>query len=185
MPKISIQFHVCRYLRICMLALVCTMVVTPCIASENQRAKSPYAGAYRIEGWRDYQKKEVEHFFFLHPKGIFLLAAQLRGRENTRIGGHWQVAGNEIILQGAAHVWTNQGEWRTPFWRRFRIQKSPNGLLLTPMPAKNRYGLMGWPNAFLYSGKKPLALPGKSTPAQPNALLQEAKTLLSGQQQAR
>ena len=165
------------------------------VSAQSTIAPNIYAGAYRIEEWRLYEKKQVEHFFFLHPSGTFLLAAALRGRENTRVGGHWQVAGDELILQGIAHVWTNQGEWRTPFWRRFIIQPTTikntgkntgknadtdgsKGWRLVPIPEKNRYGLLGWPNAFVYAASQPLALPGQTSPADPRNLLQAAKALL-------
>jgi hypothetical protein len=56
-----------------------------------------------------------------------------------------------LTLSGTAHVATNQGTWDIPYRRTFRIEtKGGQGVTLTPLPEKNRFGMLGWPNAYTF-----------------------------------
>lgn len=114
----------------------------------NPAAPAKYAGTYRIDSWQDLEKRDLYHFFYLQPGGDFLLGAEWPGRETSRAAGRWKIAGELLSLEGSISVSTNQGRWRVPFRRSYRIQVGEQGIRLEPMLAKNRFGLLGWPNAF-------------------------------------
>lgn len=130
------------------------------------------AGTYRIASWRSMAAQHLHHFFYLHPDGLFLLAAQWPGHESSRFAGHWTVAGDVLRLVGQGRVETNQGSWQTPFRREFTVVQGNDGLLrLEPRLEKNRYGLLGWPDAFVYLGRSPAPnLPETRFPAEEKAI---------------
>ncbi len=146
------------------------------------RARNPslekFSGTYRIEGWRDFQEKGLYHFFYLHPGGYFYLAAEWGGRENSRFAGTWNFTGDRIYLTGRGEVETNQGNWKVPFHRSFVVQVHDMGYRIVPKPEKNRYGLMGWPNAFRFYRRNPEPnLPAGKLPADKAALLEKILAL--------
>ncbi|NIR97065.1 MAG: hypothetical protein GWO03_03045, partial [Gammaproteobacteria bacterium] len=50
--------------------------------------------------------------------------------------------------------------------------------MLEPEPLKNRYGLMGWPNPFLFHRSRPAPnLPGQALPTDPEAMLRHIERL--------
>ncbi len=128
---------------------------------EAQETTSKYAGTYRIESWQDLESKNLYHFFYLHPDGNFLLGAEWPERETSRAVGSWRVDGNHLSMTGQVAVKTNQGHWRVPFTRTFKIIVKPNGIGLEPMPRKNRYGLLGWPDSYFFFR----TLPSSSLPS--------------------
>lgn len=119
------------------------------------RQPAKFAGGYRIAGWRGLEAKGFFHFFYLHPNGGFLLGAEWPGRETGRAAGSWSGDGERITLVGKARVETNQGSWRVDFSRTYRVTVDENGIGLRPVPRKNRYGLLGWPNAYYFHRRRP------------------------------
>ncbi len=125
-----------------------------------------FAGTYRIESWRGMEAKGLFHFFYLHAGGGFLLGAEWPGNETSRAAGTWRTSGDLLSLNGTVHVSTNQGKWRVPFRRTYRITVSSEGIRLTPIPEKNRYGLLGWPNPYTFHRTSPAPnLPSGGIPA--------------------
>ena len=155
------------------LALLLPLLLLP---PPGQAASPPlrdkFAGTYRIEGHRTLEQRGMFHFFYLHRDGRFVLAAEWPAHESTRIGGTWRVDGTWIVLLGTAHVRTNQGDWEVPFDRRYRVATQSTGFRLTPLPEKNRYGLLGWPNPFHFDRVTPMPnLPGDLLPRDEAGLL--------------
>jgi len=141
-----------------------------------------YAGTYRIEGWRELEGRELYHFFYLQPDGRFLLGAEWPGKEQSLFVGTWSVADDRLYLNGAGRVQTNQGAWRTDFERTYRIRVDPAGFMLEPEPRKNRYGLLGWPQAYRFFRRQPAPnLPGTKLPTDPAALARRIAALLAGE----
>ncbi|MDH5753568.1 MAG: hypothetical protein OEZ59_14250, partial [Deltaproteobacteria bacterium] len=69
-------------------------------------------------------------------------------------------------------VKTNQGEWKSNYVRVFRIEVPATGVLLRPVPEKNRFGVMGWPDPFLFFRSQPWPnLPGVELPTDPAEML--------------
>ena len=140
---------------------------------------NPISGAYRIEGWRGMEKRGLHHFFYLHPGGRFLLGAAWPGHETSRFVGAWSVAGARVTLKGKGRVETSQGTWTVEFLRTYRISKEKGAVRLAPIPEKNRYGLMGWPNAFRHYRDGPATnLPGADIPAGEEEILRYIERLL-------
>jgi hypothetical protein len=54
-----------------------------------------------------------------------------------------------VELGGEGEVRTNQGDWRTAFIRVYRVDVKDGATRLTPVPEKNRFGILGWPNSFV------------------------------------
>lgn len=137
------------------------------------------AGTYRIENWQALQERGLYHFFYLHPQGRFLLAAAWPGHETSRFAGTWRVRNGRLSLRGRGWVETNQGDWRTDFARAFRVRRDGGTVRLEPVPRKNRYGLMGWPDAFVRHSADPAPnLPRGDLPADAAALLERIRALL-------
>lgn len=140
-------------------------------AAEGSATPHKYAGTYRIEGWHDLQANGLYHFFYLHPNGHFLLAGEWPKNERSHFVGTWTVSGDKLYLSGRGAVDTNQGAWRADFSRTFRIRVGQGGFVLEPEPAKNRFGLMGWPNAYHFYRSQPVPnLPGVTLPADADGL---------------
>ncbi|MCZ6472731.1 MAG: hypothetical protein O6934_04760 [SAR324 cluster bacterium] len=130
-----------------------------------------YAGTYKIEFWRDFERRGMFHFFHLQPGGGFLLGAEWPGKESSRAAGAWSVSGGKLSLDGTVWVETNQGKWRVPFHRVYTISVSEKGIWVKPWPAKNRFGLLGWPNAYYYfRARISPNLPAGGIPTDPGAL---------------
>ncbi len=125
------------------------------------------------------EKRGLHHFFYLHPSGHFLLGAAWPGHETSRFVGTWSVADARVILIGKGKVETNQGNWTVGFLRTYRIAEVKGGFRLVPIPEKNRYGLMGWPNAFRHFKDGPAPnLPGANIPAGEGEILRQIRRLL-------
>lgn len=138
-----------------------------------------FAGTYRIDGWQEMEPKGLYHFLYLHPAGAFLLAGEWRGRESSRATGSWVGSGERIELTGTVQVRTNRGSWRVPFARSLRVELDASGLRLVPIPEKNRFGMLGWPNAFLYYRAQPTPnIPGAGLPADEDDLLKLIRATL-------
>ena len=136
------------------------------------------AGTYRIDSWRDLEARGLYHFFDLDPGGRFYLAGEWPGSETSRFGGTWSLQGDRLHLVGVADVNTSQGHWTIPFQRTFRTEGAPGAVRLTPLPEKNRFGLMGWPNAFVYLQAAPAVnLPGNALPADARDLIKLSEAL--------
>lgn len=154
------------------LALLLLLLLALPSQAASPALRDKFAGTYRIEGRQALEQRGMYHFFYLHRGGRFLLAAEWPRHESTRIGGTWRVDGTWIVLRGTAHVRTNQGEWRVPFDRRYRIATQSAGFRLRPLPEKNRYGLLGWPNPFIFERPTPEPnLPDNALPLDEAALL--------------
>jgi hypothetical protein len=108
-----------------------------------------YAGAYAIDGWEALERQGIRHVFQLRADETFVLGADWPEHERSRFTGTWSLSGERIVLHGEGEVWTNQGSWRTPFLRGYAIDETGGAIRLTPIPEKNRYGLLGWPNPFV------------------------------------
>jgi hypothetical protein len=77
-----------------------------------------------------------------------------------------------------ADVNTSQGHWKVPFQRTFKIERAEGALRLTPLPEKNRFGLMGWPNAFVFFERGPAVnLPGNALSPDPQTLMSLSEAL--------
>lgn len=170
-----------RMWRFALIALVVWLAGSG-IGTDALRAAAParYAGTFRIESWRELEARGLFHFFYLHPSGHFLLAAEWPGHERSHFAGTWSVAGGRLHLTGRGAVVTNQGAWRTAFRREYRITVQDRGYRLAPLPEKNRYGLLGWPNAFQFFRRQPVPnLPGRPLPAQEDAIEAHIQALLA------
>ena len=143
-------------------------------------APPKFAGTYRIESWRDLEGRGLYHFFYLHPGGRFLLAAEWPNHESSRFAGAWNVSGDRLYLNGRGKVRTLQKSWQVEYRRTFLISVRESGFLLRPLPEKNRYGLMGWPDGFRYHLSRPAPnLPGGKIPTDEDAILDRILTLLT------
>jgi hypothetical protein len=111
-----------------------------------------FAGDYRIDTWRSLERRGILHVFQLNEDGAFLVGAEWPDHERSRFTGTWSFSGGRIVLRGEGEVWTNQGSWQTPFLRAYAVDERESGIRLIPVPEKNRYGLVGWPNAFVRLG---------------------------------
>jgi hypothetical protein len=152
------------------LALVVAVWLTWMPASQGQSLFSP--GTYRIEGSADLEARGLHHFMYLHPSGRFLMAGEWAANESSRAAGRWTVSDAGLVLSGTARVSTNQGRWEVPFRRVFRLEGSGDALRLTPAPEKNRFGLLGWPNAYRFFSAKPAStLPADKLPGDEARLL--------------
>lgn len=135
-------------------------------------APPKFAGTYRIEPWPGLEARGFYHFFYLQPGGSFLLGAEWPGKETSRAAGTWTVAGDHLSLTGRVRVQTNQGAWRADFRRTYRISVAAEGIRLAPILEKNRYGLLGWPNAYRFHRTAVAPnLPGGGIPTDPLELL--------------
>lgn len=144
-------------------------------------APSGVAGTFRIDSWQDLQSRGLYHFFYLDPGGRFYLAGEWPGSETSRFGGVWSVSEDRLHLVGVADVNTSQGHWTIPFQRTFRMERAGGTLRITPLPEKNRFGLMGWPNAFIWLQAAPAAnLPGNALPSDPRELIKLSEALAPG-----
>lgn len=153
------------------------------VASALGAPLEKYAGTYRISGWEALASRTLHHFFYLHPDGRFLLAGEWPGNEHSRFAGAWSVSGDRLYLNGQGEVNTNQGAWRAEFSRTFRIRVEGAEFVLNPEPAKNRYGLMGWPNAFRFYRRQPAPnLPGVALPADAAGMAQYIAKFLAAQE---
>lgn len=141
-------------------------------ATDDAAARNAMAGTYRIDIWKDLEARGLYHFFYLDPGGRFYLAGEWKGSESSRFGGVWSVAGDRLQLSGTADVNTNQGHWTIPYHRTFRIDHIQDTTLLTPLPEKNRFGLMGWPNSFVrVEAGVAMNIPGGVVPADAKQIL--------------
>lgn len=128
------------------------------------------------------EAKGLYHFFYLQPGGAFLLGAEWPGMETSRAAGSWRASGEHLTLDGSVRVSTNQGKWRVPFRRTYRISVSSEGIRLTPIPEKNRYGLLGWPNSYTFFRTSPAPnLPAGGIPADENEIRELIERLGRGQ----
>lgn len=161
------------------LAVLALVLALPSAGAAPPNASSTgLAGTYRIEGWQDLEARGLYHFFYLDPGGRFFLAGEWKDNESSRFGGTWSAAGETVRLTGTADVSTNQGRWTVPFQRTFRVERSAKGLRLVPVPEKNRFGLMGWPNGFVFFAPGAVVnVPGGILPADPQQLLRLGETL--------
>lgn len=130
------------------------------------------AGTYAIEGAADLEARGLYHFLYLHPSGRFLMAGEWAHNESSRAAGLWTVHDGEVTLTGSAHVDTNQGRWDVPFRRVFRIVGTGEQARLEPVPEKNRFGMLGWPNAYTFKSPQPEpSVPGGTIPQTEAGLL--------------
>jgi hypothetical protein len=161
-------------LRALAFAIAATAVVAAMAGSTAPawaQAPERYAGTYRIADWRALEGRGLYHFFYLHPDGRFLLQAAWPGHERSRFAGTWSVTGDRLYLNGQGNVDTSQGDWRVEFQRTFRIRVAQAGFRLEPEPLKNRYGLLGWPSAFLFHRPQPAPnLPDEELPSDAAAM---------------
>jgi len=136
------------------------------------------SGTYAIEGAADLEGRGLYHFLYLHPSGRFLLAGEWAHNESSRAAGQWTVQGSEVTLTGSAHVDTNQGRWDAPFRRVFRRVGSGSQTRLEPLPEKNHFGMLGWPNAYAFKSPQPApSLPSGKIPRDDAELLALIATL--------
>ncbi len=129
-------------------------------------------GTYGIDGAADLEARGLYHFLYLHPSGRFLMAGEWAHNESSRAAGQWTVHGGAVTLTGSAHVETNQGRWDVPYRRVFRQTGTAGRTRLEPEPEKNRFGMLGWPNAYEF--KSPRAdppMPGGKIPRDEAGLL--------------
>jgi hypothetical protein len=129
------------------LLAVCGVAARPALGGEIPAER--VAGRYRIEHWRSLEASGIRHRFELRADGTFELAGDWPDHERSRFTGRWTVSGNLASLTGEGEVKTNQGDWRTAFSRVFRISEEGGRVRLTPVPEKNRYGILGWPDSFV------------------------------------
>jgi len=156
-------------------ALLAALLAFAGLPAQAQDAPAKFAGTYRIEGWRALEAQGLHHFFYLQADGHFLLAAQWPGHETSQFVGTWRETDGALELAGRGHVDTNEGNWRTEFRRRYRIEVAAGGIVLRPEPVKNRFGMMGWPQAYTFYRPQPAPnLPGVKLPEDPAAM---AKTI--------
>ena len=94
----------------------------------------------------------MRHRFQLGEDGQFILGGEWADHERSRFSGTWALSGGLIVLRGEGAVWTNQGRWRTAFLRTYTVGERDGAIRLTPVPEKNRYGMLGWPDAFIHAG---------------------------------
>lgn len=131
---------------------------------------TPPAGTYRISGAESLESHGMYHFLYLDPSGRFLMAAEWVKRETSRAAGHWRMQNQELVLEGSVEVNTNEGQWKTVFRRMFKValaEKTGSAQIvrLSPILEKNRYGMLGWPNTYLFHSARPEPnLPGSSLP---------------------
>ena len=118
-------------------------------AAATEEGAGRYAGTYKIDNWRSLEKDGISHMFVLERDGRFLLGAQWADKEENYFFGTWTLADEKISLNGIGNVRTNTGGWTTRFARTYKIGDKDGQVELTPIPEKNRYGLLGWPNAFV------------------------------------
>lgn len=131
-----------------LLAVPILSLAAPTAAAAEENSDR-YAGTYKIDDWRSLEKKSISHMFVLERDGRFLLGAQWSDKEENYFFGTWTLADGRISLNGIGKVRTNQGGWTTRFARTYKIGEKDGWVELTPIPEKNRYGLLGWPNAFV------------------------------------
>ena len=106
------------------------------------------------------------------------MGAEWPGRETSRAVGDWSVNGELISLYGTINLNTNQGNWRVPFLRTYKIVVTDQGIGLKPLPRKNRYGLLGWPDKFFFFRNTPSPnLPSGELPQNKKNILAIIKTL--------
>lgn len=161
-----------------LLAFALLLVVSTAVPAQDDIAPEKFAGTYRIENWQALQAQELYHFFYLHRSGKFLLAAEWPGVETSRAVGAWYVAGGRLHLGGRTRVETNQGSWQVPYQRTFVISVGDHGFRLKPVPEKNRFGLLGWPDAYVYYRDQPAPnLPSGEMPTTTEGMLQRIETL--------
>ena len=130
-------------------ALTLSSLVSALPVALADEAALRYAGIYRIDDWEDLKQEGIRHTFILEPGGRFVLAAEWPGREDSSFSGSWTVGEGEVVLRGKGEVRTNQGDWSVDYIRTFRIGELNGRTALTPVPEKNRFGLLGWPNPFI------------------------------------
>jgi hypothetical protein len=147
-------------------------------AADAPATPQALGGTYRIDAWRDLEARGLYHFFYLDPGGRFYLAGEWKGSETSRFGGTWSIAGDTVQLTGTADVNTNQGKWTVPYHRTFRIDRGSGTIRLTPLPEKNRFGLMGWPNSFVFLEAQPAVnIPGGAVPSDARQLVHLSEAL--------
>ena len=140
---------------------------------------APPAGSYLIEDAAALQRSGLYHFLYLHRSGEFLMAGEWAGNESSRAAGQWSVTAGELVLTGSARVETNQGRWDVPYRRVFRVESSGGTVRLVPLPEKNRFGLLGWPNAYVFASAQPTPpFPNGAVPADENRLVALLHSLL-------
>ncbi|MCZ6729712.1 MAG: hypothetical protein O7C61_08380 [SAR324 cluster bacterium] len=151
-----------------MLAIALLVANAPVFAQDTP---PKYAGTYKIESWQDLESRKLFHFFYLQSGGAFLLGAEWPARETSRAAGEWRVSGDRLSLSGKIAVSTNKGRWQVPFRRTYLIQIGKAGISLRPIPEKNRFGLLGWPDSFLFHRTSIVPnLPGGGIPTEPEKL---------------
>ena len=150
--------------RLLMLGLGCLLLLQPAAAQEPLQAapNSPWQGSWIVAKGDTQRRKGLHHALYLDAQGRFLMAARWPGKEYSRAAGKWSYDGRFLHLAGAVRVETNRGSWRVPFRRTFRPrarqEDAANAWALHPVPQKNRYGMLGWPQAFVREGALPSAI---------------------------
>jgi hypothetical protein len=119
------------------------------IAAEERPSPGKIAGRYHIEDYASLEATGIRHQFDLLADGTFLLAGNWPDHEASRFSGRWRINGERVELAGEGGVHTNQGDWHTAFVRVYRVEVKDGVTRLTPVPEKNRFGILGWPNAFV------------------------------------
>jgi hypothetical protein len=141
---------------------------------------APPAGSYFIEDAAALQRRGLYHFLYVHRGGAFLLAGEWAGNESSRAAGHWTATAGELVLTGSAKVETNQGRWEVPYRRVFRIESAGGATRLVPLPEKNRFGMLGWPDAYVFASAQPTPpFPDGSVPADEARLVALMNSLMS------
>lgn len=129
-------------------------------------------GTYAIDGAADLEALGLYHFLYLHPSGRFLMAGEWAHNESSRAAGQWTAHGGVVTLTGRARVETNQGRWDIPFRRVFRQTGTAAQTRLEPVPEKNRFGMLGWPNSYAFKSAQPEpSIPGGKIPSDEAGLL--------------
>ena len=150
--------------RLLMLGLGCLLLLQPAAAQEPPQPalNSPWQGSWIVAKGDTQRRKGLHHALYLDAQGRFLMAARWPGREYSRAAGQWSYDGRFLHLAGSVRVETNRGSWRVPFRRTFRPrarqEDAANAWTLHPVPQKNRYGMLGWPQAFVREGALPSAV---------------------------
>jgi hypothetical protein len=160
-------------------------------ATAQAQALRVPAGTYAIAEAKDLEARTLYHFLYLHPSGRFLMAAEWPDHETSRAAGRWVAtttpSGPLVTLTGTAHVATNQGTWDTDFRRTFRVEEisgsaagAATGVRLAPQLEKNHFGMLGWPNSYVFKSAQPTpTLPGASIPADEAKLVALIDTLIA------
>jgi hypothetical protein len=131
------------------------------LGAEESSSPREIAGRYHIDDQRSLEASGIRHQFDLLADGTFVLAGNWPDHETSRFTGRWQLNGGRVELAGEGDVRTNQGDWHTAFTRVYRVDRKDGAIRLTPIPEKNRFGILGWPNAFVRAEPAATAVPAR------------------------